>query len=779
MNLDFNGKNQVFRGDNGSGKSSIVEAIEFFFTGGLKSLQDTQGLSLIRHAPHVNSSPDDVNITLTFDPGEIRLSRSINSEPRWPRQLQNYLDVAIRGTCILRRVQILEFITAKPADRYRAISSIIGIESLDGYELTLKHVSDQFEVTCAKLVSDVKSSQDTLKQTLTITELNDTVILSSMNKKLAELSQPKLVDLDSIDKHSKTLIKTIRLKPESSRVQLLEHLIRISKLPVDEMQSKSSSLIQDVNRAILKLTQEDHRKAIALGGFLTSSKQIMDIWDDPTCPLCEKPIALKDLIETVEKRLETVRALSTEFSEFRSHCSKLLEVTELLTSKTTEISVMCIKVPELNDYYLELNKTIKLLQQFNTHIKSPQNIKDPLSSEELSLTFKSIKETFTNIIKVCESLISQDKLTKEEEDLLKAINILQTVNKAIGDLKNNEPKLNHATRCRAVASTIYTKFVSTKNNIVQSVFNMIQSDVEKYYSMLHPTDGHKNIKIKLLRRASLELKIDSFGRSDEDPRAYSSEGHLDSLGLCIFLAFVRKFNQDCSLVVLDDVVTTVDSNHREKICELLNTEFNDKQLVLTTHEGLWIRQLHAYNIATGTESKYIYRDIRSWDLSTGPHIYPFQSNWEQIEDKIAESDKTVGRDARVHLEWVLKRICKAIQAKMIYRDPGEEYMIGELLPSAESRLDDLLKHCDFKANLLKAFTHLKSTVVYANIISHDNELSDTLTFPEIHKFCECVKALNLSFACPQCRYLLQYFRELHIIRCPNRRCLPLFEIQTK
>ena len=73
LNLDFDGKNQVFRGDNGSGKSSIVEGLEFFFTGDLKSLQDTQGLSLIRHAPHVNSSPDDVNITLTFDPGEIIL----------------------------------------------------------------------------------------------------------------------------------------------------------------------------------------------------------------------------------------------------------------------------------------------------------------------------------------------------------------------------------------------------------------------------------------------------------------------------------------------------------------------------------------------------------------------------------------------------------------------------------------------------------------------------------------------------------------------------------
>ena len=33
LQLDLNGKNQVIRGDNGTGKTSVVDAIEFFLPG--------------------------------------------------------------------------------------------------------------------------------------------------------------------------------------------------------------------------------------------------------------------------------------------------------------------------------------------------------------------------------------------------------------------------------------------------------------------------------------------------------------------------------------------------------------------------------------------------------------------------------------------------------------------------------------------------------------------------------------------------------------------------
>ncbi len=75
-----------------------------------------------------------------------------------------------------------------------------------------------------------------------------------------------------------------------------------------------------------------------------------------------------------------------------------------------------------------------------------------------------------------------------------------------------------------------------------------------------------------------------YDREDEDPRGFNSEGHLDSLGLCIFLAFVKHFNAGFPLMVLDDVVSSIDARHRSHICDLPLEEFSDYQLFVTTHD---------------------------------------------------------------------------------------------------------------------------------------------------------------------------------------------------
>ena len=95
LELEIDGKSLLLRGENGTGKSSIVEAIEFFFTGKVSHLEGVRGLSLRRHGPHVNFRPDDVNIEITFDPGSISLSRTFNLSPSPPELLEDYFLVLV------------------------------------------------------------------------------------------------------------------------------------------------------------------------------------------------------------------------------------------------------------------------------------------------------------------------------------------------------------------------------------------------------------------------------------------------------------------------------------------------------------------------------------------------------------------------------------------------------------------------------------------------------------------------------------------------------------
>jgi len=301
--------------------------------------------------------------------------------------------------------------------------------------------------------------------------------------------------------------------------------------------------------------------------------------------------------------------------------------------------------------------------------------------------------------------------------------------------------------------------------------------VNSFFSTLHPIDPHKNIELNVVpgRRASTELKIESFG-SKEDPRAFASEGHLDSLGLCIFLAFVKKFNEECNLIVLDDVVTTIDAQHREHICELLFQEFKDQQLFITTHDGIWYGQLRGHQRACGIEGEFKNLEITRWDPETGPIIEPYKPRWERIQKRIDSSDKIgAGIEGRNYFEWLLKKICEAIRAAIPLKIDGK-YMVSDLWTPARQRVNNLVKDDEFREKTLQRFQELEATMIMGNLLAHDNPLADAVSIQEVKRFCEAVHELDNAFKCPNCGSFLKYYQDMKKLRCPNPRCIDPREI---
>jgi hypothetical protein len=273
--------------------------------------------------------------------------------------------------------------------------------------------------------------------------------------------------------------------------------------------------------------------------------------------------------------------------------------------------------------------------------------------------------------------------------------------------------------------------------------------------------------------------MESFGRGGEDPRALTSEGHLDSLGLCIFLGFVKRFNEGCSLIVLDDVVSTIDAKHREDICKLLLKEFKDKQLIITTHDGVWYEQLRASQRAYGMEANFKNAVITNWHVESGPTIRPYKIRWERIQDKIESGDKTgAGNEGRQYLEWILERICEITQAPVPFKSSGR-YEVGELLIPVKKRLESLIKDDAFKAKISNAFQDLESTIIMGNLLSHNNVLAEEVSIEEVNSFCMSAHNLHNVFLCPNCELLIRYYQDLKILRCSNPRCKNPIEVKTK
>ncbi len=208
-------------------------------------------------------------------------------------------------------------------------------------------------------------------------------------------------------------------------------------------------------------------------------------------------------------------------------------------------------------------------------------------------------------------------------------------------------------------------------------------------------------------------------------------------------------------------------------------EFRDKQLIITTHEGVWYEQLRASQQAYGVEGDFKNWVITNWHVESGPTIRPYKIRWERIQEKIDSGDKHgAGNEGRQYLEWILERICEITQAPVPFKSSGR-YEVGELLIPAKKRLKSMLGEGGFKAKISKAFQDLESTIIMGNILSHNNILAEEVSIEEVNSFCKSVQKLHNVFLCPNCGHFIGYYRDLKIVRCSNARCKKHIEVKTK
>ena len=138
----------------------------------------------------------------------------------------------------------------------------------------------------------------------------------------------------------------------------------------------------------------------------------------------------------------------------------------------------------------------------------------------------------------------------------------------------------------------------------------ISAEVQRLWAKLHPGEPIEDVKL-YAREAdkALDVSLKYYGHEQPSPRLTLSEGHRNSLGLCIFLALVRLRAPTERPIVLDDIVSSLDREHRGRVIDLLAGDFADRQVLLFTHDHEWFVQFHALCPA----KNWTFRKLRPWD----------------------------------------------------------------------------------------------------------------------------------------------------------------------
>ena len=763
------------------GKSSIVEAIEFFFTGKLSYFEGTgtQTLSMQKHCPHKNFSAENVNVTITFNPDSLCLSRNFDECSSPPEQLTTYFEIAKRGTFLLRRAQILNFIASRPSDRFRAIASIIGIEQLDEIELEMKRLCDELEGRVSSEENERSKLFNEISELIgqRISKCDD--ILPVLNNKLAELKVPPVNSFAELEGALEDKLNPSKQTQDYSKIRLINEILGIIEQPFfeksfDENLNEISKKINDL------LKDQDAIRGTALIGLLEKGRQVLNDSENNICPLCGQTIEREKILKIIEKRLKTLSQLTENASSIRQNITSTEEQAGFIKEK---IRSLILKVEQFSELTSHKSSLVKNLDNFNilgTNLESAKNFDNPINIKGFNKYTKDLLTIIKNLSQKCKQIIDNICLPEGWKNFIELLKIIEQIKVKIENTNEISSKLEINKKHLKLSKKIYDEFSETKNEKLEEIYKEISKNLDAYYSKIHPDDSHKNIELKVVtgRRASSGISMESFGRQGEDPRALTSEGHQDSLGLCIFLAFVKRFNEGCNLIVLDDVVSTIDSKHRGRICDLLFEEFGDYQFIITTHDGVWYEELRAYQRAYGVDGKFRNLEIVSWDSDLGPTIEPFKPQWERIKEKFNKSDKKgLGNEGRQYLEWLLKEICETTLAELPYTRKNKR-TVADLLAPCKTRLEKLLNtQPQFIQTIHTAFRDLEKIVIMGNLLSHDNLLIENVSISEAMSFCDAIHNLKNIFSCPTCGTMMKYYQELKILRCSNTRCDKPIEVK--
>jgi AAA15 family ATPase/GTPase len=756
-------------GENGTGKSSIVDAIDFFFSGKVSSLKGIQEIKLNRHVPHKNYDKDEVKIELSFSNNE-KLFRTFTLSPSPSSFLKSYFSTAQNGTFILRRKQLLNFIDVIPSKRFEAITNLIGIAPLTNIERemqkaknTLKKELEQKNIFLNNIIHDISKIVGG-----EIKRADD--VLPILNSLLQKNDLPTINSFEDVSKHNEKLFRVTKNPNEIDMFTILQEIIKKSNNIV--ITEELCKRINDLNNEVSLLMKDNLKETFSLletlktgRNYLKNNKTIK------TCPLCEQNVDRESLLEQINTRYNNLEDLTIKFSMIQKESSKLSNEINSIIIELRSITLKMNVLTELKSGKDNLLKEIDILEQQKNEFEASKEDVLQIPSVDFIKEAKQINIILNGILLKSKELESKIELNDEDKKILEFVEMITKATSKINDLKKADDDLKTSTGYFKIAEKIYDKFSSLKSIEIQNIFDSIKTDIQKYYSFLHPDDPHSNIDLKIIGKGtSAVLKIESFGRSGEDPRAYSSEGHLDTLGLCIFLAFVKKFNQNCSLIIFDDIVTTVDSAHRESICRLLFEEFKGKQFIITTHDGLWFKQIVSLIEAYGLGNNFLKYEIYQWNEDNGPSIKSYKFKWERIPEKIKSGDKScAGNEIRQYLEWVLENICKETGAKLPLIDHG--YTVGDLIGPARSTLKKLIRDDETNKEIREAFKEIDKSIM-GNLLSHHNELSANASIQDVKRFFEAVNKLHMLVSCPSCKQFLIYDGNIDRGICPKRCSVP-------
>jgi exonuclease SbcC len=625
--LAFNRGVTIFVGHNGSGKSSIIDAITFALYG-----QHTRktNKNLVRRGSEVswlnlrfsvgskeynayrrlgsNGQSQLAKFDQVLDSGNIVEKNVVSGERKqfgdsMSGEIAKTLGIdykKLRVAAVVQQGELSSIIDSKPKEFKELLNSLIGIDRLDTAYQTMYEVVDRFRERLRdknggfddKQIASIKSAiqsrntdlQDAENQLKKLEAQRDMLkeqIFDTEN----EIQRMEPLILQSRELHSTedALVKYVT----SKRISMAQEVERLEGLVSETRESRkaiSEKEEVEINLQMIKSEIEEMESRIVLNerengrlnGVLECAKRI-EIRDDGTCPLCGSPVQVEiqnifdlNIIETeIRRKIEERKKLLTEKVGLKTEERIMEEKEKKIESAEMFLASTCVEgsksILDLESELVRGKSDLLRIPEILTKINDPRE----LVIDDFS---KSLVDNIINLRSQTKGLKMQD-YTNSKLKKTKLSNELLDLNAKLGGIE---------VIIRECKNTI-----DTSNKILLALEDAVEllNNLEKIRSKVFNRDGPVALRLRswvlkvLSAKASEYLSMFKIGISkieltekarDVQVTCYGTYGDIDMDSLsggekvAVALALRLAIAQMVSLNKLDFIILDEPTIHLDE-----------------------------------------------------------------------------------------------------------------------------------------------------------------------------------------------------------------------
>jgi hypothetical protein len=649
LKLDCN--SMVVYGANASGKSSFVDAIEFVFNGSRIShlAHEYSGKYLQKAVPNTHKPRGaKTELSIEFCDGldiktEIKEDGSTTSSGSGLGAIGTW---EYRRT-VLRQSEVAAFIQDTKGGKYSALLPLLGLHPMEIAAENLRQVTKNIE-SLSNLEQIKKDLRQSMSDRATVFgAISDEEILAKIENLHSKYCPGELTakgglllcaDLtNAIEKLSEYLSadqKRYLCLRDIAEIEMKESIEAVRAASVSFAGAADPLIAQKL--AVLQQTEN----------FVGKLREDAEV----TCPACGRLIKADTFREHVRSELDRLKVIRDTFNQRNLAIGTLCDSIKSLKREFGKSEVRSWRDGLAGGVLAECASRL-----------------DAINAEALraTCTEENLREVEEKLLPLIGAAASAS--VEAPVDVSQLWEDKRLVDAARGTLAASE-RAAEAKRAETLIFLCENLEHATREEIRRrstAVIAEISDDIRDMWAILHPDESIEDVRLHVPETAdkAIDIRLKFHGKDLDSPRLTLSEGYRNGLGLCVFLAMAKRDSANDRPVFLDDVVVSLDRNHRGMIVELLRTYFASRQVVILTHDRDWYTELRQQL----DDGAWTFKTLLPYDTpETGIRWSDKSTTFGDAYAHVKERPDSAVNDARKIMDVELALIAEGLKISLPY-----------------------------------------------------------------------------------------------------------------